>query len=358
MALTHCPKCGKMMSTSAAFCSHCGSANEPQESVQRVARRASSPRRPLHSLSVGSAVPGTPDADRWIRFWSNLCGGMLIVGFLCPMIIDGFRGSHLMWQWDLMSSMKGDQILGMIRPLILGFATLAVGNLVGGIQRAVALFAMAGGTWVLYAVLARAPEMDLANLSAKSGGAILLLIIMPFSACTIAIGNRIRKRYPTDPLPRTLAGVAGIVLASCFIIPLGGGRDSYPIIAAFFEKFAWRTAGPIMVVFLGLLLYGILGALSFLRVRDVASFCRLLSILARTILWGAPLPNDLDLAADGGRLEGVALTLVAGTRDGFLTPKVLASEEARLRARGIPYRIVPFEGGHEMDPDVLRTLAG
>jgi hypothetical protein len=310
MALVHCSKCNQMMSTTAAFCSHCGSANEPKEGVPRVMLRASPPRRRLYSLSVGSAVPGTPDADRWIRFWSNLCGGMLIIGFLCPMIIDGFRGSSLLWQWDLMSSMKGDQILGMILPLLLGVATLVVGNLVDGIRRAVLLLGMAGGTWVLYAILARAPEMDLANLSAKGGGAILVLIIMPFSACTIAIGNRIRKRHPAEPMPRTLAGVAGIILSSCFIIPQGGGKDSHPILAAFFEKLAWRTAGPIMVVLLGLFVYGVLGALSLVRVKDVASYGRLLSVLARAILWGAPLTLlfTFSMLTDG-RGMGMAFTL-------------------------------------------------
>jgi len=310
MALVRCPRCQKMMSTTAASCTQCGYENGPREGLRSVKPRPSSPRRRLHSLSVGSAVPGTPDADRWIRFWANLCGGMLIVGFLCPVILDGLAGSRLIWQWDLMSSMKGDQILGMLLPLLLGVATLAVGNLMGGIRRAVVLSAMAGGAWVLYAVLARAPEMDLAHLSAKTGGAILVLVIMPLSACAIAIGNRIRKRYPAEPMPRTLAGVAGIVLAGCFIIPLGGGRDSYPIIAAFFEKVVWRAAGPIMVVLLALLGYGVLGALSFMRVKDVGSYCRLLSVLARAILWGAPLTLlfTFSMLTDG-RGMGMAFTL-------------------------------------------------
>jgi len=78
----------------------------------------------------------------------------------------------------------------------------------------------------------------------------------------------------------------------------------------------------------------------------------------RLILWGAPLPGDLDLAADGARLQGVTVTLVVGAKDGFLTPKVLAADEARLRERGIPYRVQRFEGGHELDPDVLRAIVG
>ncbi|MBI4419349.1 MAG: phospholipase [Gemmatimonadetes bacterium] len=76
----------------------------------------------------------------------------------------------------------------------------------------------------------------------------------------------------------------------------------------------------------------------------------------RLILWGAPLPTDLDLAVEGRRLRELDLTIVAGERDEYLTAKVLASEEARLTDAGIPYRVIRFPGGHEIDEAVLREL--
>ena len=77
----------------------------------------------------------------------------------------------------------------------------------------------------------------------------------------------------------------------------------------------------------------------------------------RLILWGAPLPADLDLKGDGRRLRDLDLTLVAGERDQFLTPKVLSGDETRLKDAGIPYRLVRFAGGHEIDGGTLRRLA-
>ncbi len=76
----------------------------------------------------------------------------------------------------------------------------------------------------------------------------------------------------------------------------------------------------------------------------------------RLILWGGELPPDLDLAAARGRWADLALILVVGSRDEFITPKVLARDEARLNEAGIRYRVVHFEGGHEILPDVLQGL--
>ena len=76
----------------------------------------------------------------------------------------------------------------------------------------------------------------------------------------------------------------------------------------------------------------------------------------RLILWGGEIPPDLDLVAARERLAGVDLTLVAGRRDEFITPKILARERERLTTHGISFRVVEFDGGHEIDERVLREL--
>jgi predicted esterase len=76
----------------------------------------------------------------------------------------------------------------------------------------------------------------------------------------------------------------------------------------------------------------------------------------RLILWGGEVPPDLDLAAARERWSGTELTFVAGSTDQFITPKVLARDEARLREHGIAYRVERFEGGHEIVPDVLQRI--
>jgi predicted esterase len=76
----------------------------------------------------------------------------------------------------------------------------------------------------------------------------------------------------------------------------------------------------------------------------------------RLILWGGEVPPDLDLAAARARWPETGLTLVAGSTDPFITAKVLARDEARLRETGIVYQVERFEGGHELDAEVLRGI--
>ena len=78
----------------------------------------------------------------------------------------------------------------------------------------------------------------------------------------------------------------------------------------------------------------------------------------RLIVWGGEVPPDLDLANARvrERLRGARLTLVYGTRDQFFTTKIIAATESRLREHEIPYELVPFEGGHEIDEATLRRL--
>ena len=73
------------------------------------------------------------------------------------------------------------------------------------------------------------------------------------------------------------------------------------------------------------------------------------------VLWGSPLPPELE---DEAALREMRLTLVGGSRDEFFTEKVWADERRRLRALGIVFDELSFEGGHRLDDDTLRALAG
>jgi len=78
----------------------------------------------------------------------------------------------------------------------------------------------------------------------------------------------------------------------------------------------------------------------------------------RLIVWGGEVPPDPDLGERRAleRMRNARLTLVYGNRDEFFTPKIVAATEARLRDHAIPYELVPFEGGHEIDSATLRKL--
>jgi len=80
----------------------------------------------------------------------------------------------------------------------------------------------------------------------------------------------------------------------------------------------------------------------------------------RLILWGGEVPPDLDLddATLVGRLSGLRVTFVAGRQDDYITEKILERDAVRLRRAGVPFGVVRFEGGHEIDATVLREVAG
>ncbi|HYL54387.1 MAG TPA: hypothetical protein VEU73_02295 [Gemmatimonadales bacterium] len=79
----------------------------------------------------------------------------------------------------------------------------------------------------------------------------------------------------------------------------------------------------------------------------------------RVVLWGGELPPDLDLSKGtaAGRLRAGRLTFVYGRSDEFITTKIVESTKRRLREHDIPYREMPFDGGHELNARVLTELA-
>ena len=75
------------------------------------------------------------------------------------------------------------------------------------------------------------------------------------------------------------------------------------------------------------------------------------------ILWGSPGPMDLDYAAVARKLHAPPV-LVVGDRDEYVTPKVIEAETARFAEAGLALAVRRFEGGHRLDDETLRALAG
>ena len=91
--------------------------------------------------------------------------------------------------------------------------------------------------------------------------------------------------------------------------------------------------------------------------QGAAAACRWAALgsssIDRVILWGGEVPPDLDASL----LKKLPLVFVHGRQDDMITPKIAAVHERRLTEYGITYRMVPFDGGHELNDAVLRTLA-
>ena len=78
----------------------------------------------------------------------------------------------------------------------------------------------------------------------------------------------------------------------------------------------------------------------------------------RLLMWGCLLASDSDLNQAAAVFREVKLSLVYGTRDRYADTGMIADYEKRLHDNSIPYELIKFEGGHRMDRDTLRRLAG
>jgi predicted esterase len=78
--------------------------------------------------------------------------------------------------------------------------------------------------------------------------------------------------------------------------------------------------------------------------------------LARVVLWGAGPAHDLPLGPSTFR--GAELTLVSGIADEHMGAADVARLQQRLTDAGTAYTLHRYDGGHRIDADVLRRLAG
>jgi predicted esterase len=77
----------------------------------------------------------------------------------------------------------------------------------------------------------------------------------------------------------------------------------------------------------------------------------------RVVLWAGMLPPELTARDAAALTRRAPLTVVLGRQDEFAKPDLIAAQESRLKELGVPYETIRFDGGHEIIPDALRSLA-
>ena len=77
----------------------------------------------------------------------------------------------------------------------------------------------------------------------------------------------------------------------------------------------------------------------------------------RVVFWAGLLPPELTSRDATSLARRAPLTVVLGRRDEFAKPDLVAAQESRLNELAVPYETIRFDGGHEIVPDVLRSLA-
>jgi len=77
----------------------------------------------------------------------------------------------------------------------------------------------------------------------------------------------------------------------------------------------------------------------------------------RLVLWGDLVPPDLDLGLAATALAGVDVVLARGHRDAIFGGAGISENLSALADAGISARLLEYDGGHEIDPPLLRRLA-
>jgi predicted esterase len=94
--------------------------------------------------------------------------------------------------------------------------------------------------------------------------------------------------------------------------------------------------------------------------QGVATMCRwLCQGLAKAdtaVLWAGPVPTELTFEATAP-LRAIKVLRVLGDADEMAAPEYLAQEQERVVAMGLGTELIRFAGGHQLDPDLLRTFA-
>ncbi|NND71402.1 MAG: hypothetical protein HKN43_07470 [Rhodothermales bacterium] len=73
-------------------------------------------------------------------------------------------------------------------------------------------------------------------------------------------------------------------------------------------------------------------------------------------VWGGGIPPDLDFKALSTRLQGRSLSVVCGRSDIYMSENRFRAELQTLEKHDVSHRPVTFDGGHQIEPDVLNDL--
>ncbi len=78
------------------------------------------------------------------------------------------------------------------------------------------------------------------------------------------------------------------------------------------------------------------------------------SQLNKLIVWGSPLPHDMEFHSCRELLNALNLTLIVGDEDHYFTKELLEKEISRLNKSKIDHGVLVFKGKHEINTEALK----
>lgn len=92
-----------------------------------------------------------------------------------------------------------------------------------------------------------------------------------------------------------------------------------------------------------------------------ATACRWMSLgdikADQLILWAGLVPPELIEEKKLYIFQKIKLILVAGDRDEYANKEKILEQENQLKRHQVPYTLIKFDGGHQVDSDTLKKIA-
>ncbi len=74
------------------------------------------------------------------------------------------------------------------------------------------------------------------------------------------------------------------------------------------------------------------------------------------VLWAGGFAEDLKLESAGAKFSATELIMVLGNQDDLILPESIKKQEELIKRLGIPVKKYFFEGGHELDQELLGKI--
>lgn len=318
--LAACPKCGQNHTQGQLECSHCGVVFAKWHKKKEQEQQAALQTNQSNDAPVESDYDWELDEiDLWTQQRIKSFAYLLIAGFVLPLFKHSmlFGSSVLVWPWNIMGlgidekkavamatvAFPEHMLAWGLLPLGVAIALLS-GRLLMPLGSLTAALFLAGITSLTLMLTVFYEEAEILGLmfTPPTAGAGIMILLVVVAGALVAGSNHLRKRFSAALPIRVLSGLGGGIMVALMGLQL------------FASSGGW-AAWSMMLLYLLMIGYGVLGLLSAFRPEPEDALLQRISFVARVILWWAPVAcliaqnwltdpyTDLVTSAGGGFLN-------------------------------------------------------
>ena len=250
-------------------------------------------------------------AQTWTGWDTKWAARLFILGGCWPLVATSylFGEQKAVWLWDMLRRDDTSLLVLTMLPFAAAMLILLSRRVTRIKLRASLQFTLGLAALVLFSFLKFDDDAMLLGASILLIGIStrIFLLAVVLAAAGVAVGNRLRKLFPSGRTPRFLSGLGGLVITAAFFVPI---MDGMPLFTAFFSLSSWSSEWAFNLALFGLFAYGLLGTANGLRRGSGDRLCRLLSVTSRLVLVGLPLALIIDFSKSSS--DSVAMIMNGG----------------------------------------------